>query len=218
MSVIGDFTVPAESFALDHALTTAPEMTVEADRLASHSTLEVLPFLWVSGGDFERFKRVLEDDPSVEQVTIAEETASEILYRFEWDDGFCDLINEIVDHHAAIMEAKAHAGRWRLKLRFSEESEVSLFQQHFQETDRTFTVNQLYHPTGPRQREFGLTAEQYETLVAAAREGYFGVPRSTSVEKLGDDLGVSANSVSQRLRRGTEALVQNTLTSADDSE
>lgn len=218
MSVIGDFTVPAESFALGHALTTAPEMAVQADRLASHSTLEVLPFLWVSGGDFERFERAFEDDPSVEKVTIAEETASEVLYRFKWDDEFCSLINEVVDHHAAIMEAKARAGNWRLKLRFTEESEVSSFQEHFQETERTFSVNHLYHPTGPRQREFGLTTEQYETLVVAAREGYFDVPRDSSVETLGERLGVSANSVSQRLRRGTEALVRNTLVSADDSE
>lgn len=216
MSIVGEFTIPANGFALDHALSTVPETTIEADRLASHSTMEVLPFLWATGGDLATFQQALEDDPTVTAVTVAEETDDEVLYRMEWCPDFCDLMNEIVDHHAAITEATARDGQWHLNLRFADEEMISEFQDHFRETGHSFEVHQLSRPNEPRQREYGLTEEQYEALVAAARNGYFQVPRATSVEELGEALDVSANAVSQRLRRGSEALVRNALTISDD--
>jgi hypothetical protein len=46
MSVVGDFRIPAGSFALEHALSATPGTRIEADRMASHSPEEVIPFLW----------------------------------------------------------------------------------------------------------------------------------------------------------------------------
>lgn len=211
MSVIGDFTVPSDSFALHHALTSAPEVTVEADRLASHSTREVLPFLWASGGDSEQFEAAFDADQTVDSATVAERTDDGALYRLQWADEVCELVDEMVDHHAAIVEASAQDGEWDLRLRFAEEDQISEFQRYFRDSGRDFEVHHLSRPSEPRQREFGLTTEQYEALVAAVRNGYFEVPRGTSVDELGALLGISANSVSQRLRRGNETLVRNAL-------
>lgn len=217
MSIVGDFTIPAEDFALDHALTASPEMIVEADRLASHSPTEVFPFLWGTNGDSEAFFDALGDDPTITDASIADETEDEVLYRLEWSDAVCSLVHELVDHHAAVLEARAQAGEWTLRLRFSDEGMVSSFQEHFRESGREFTVNQLYHPTEPRQRAFGLTAEQHETLVTAVDQGYFAIPRAASTEELGEMLGVSANAVSERIRRGCEVLVRSGLTIPEDT-
>lgn len=216
MSVIGDFTVPSEAFALEGALGTVPEMTVEADRLASHSPREVFPFLWATGGDVERFRESLEDDPTVTDVDIADESDDAVLYRLEWSEDFCDLVHDMVDHHAAITEARARDEQWHLRLRFADESMVSEFQTHFRESGRHFEVRHLSQSAEPRQRTHGLTAEQHDTLVAAVEGGYYRVPRTISAAELSDRLGVSANAVSQRLRRGTEALVRNALKVGED--
>lgn len=215
MSIVGDFTIPSDAFALEAALSTVPEMSVEADRLASHSPKEVFPFLWATGGDFDRFRRALADDPAVTDVDVVDETDGEVLYRLEWGDDFCELIHDMVDHHAAIVEAAAQRDQWNLRLRFAEESMVSSFQNHFRETGHTFEVNHLSHPSEPRQREFGLTAEQHEALVTAVREGYFTIPREASVEEVGEAMGISANAASQRIRRGCETLVRSGLTIPD---
>lgn len=212
MSVIGDFRISSEAFALDHALSTRSEITIEADPMASHSPREVFPFFWTTGGDFEAFTRALEDDPTVETVSVANETDDEVLYRLTWDDDFRDLIHDMVDHHAAIMEATAHGSHWRLRLRFAEEGMVSSFQTHFREIGHEFEVMSLRNPTGPRQRKYGLTPEQYEALIAAVHEGYFSIPRTSSVEDVGETLGISANAMSQRIRRGCETLVRTSLT------
>lgn len=218
MSVVGSFTIPADAFALEEALSEVPEMTVEADRLASHSPNEVFPFLWATGGDFDRFGRALEADSTVRTAEIAEETDGEVLYRLEWSDAVCDLVHDMIDHHAAIVDATAHADRWDLRLRFADEGMVSSFQRHFEETGHSLEVRQLSHPSEQRQSEFGLTAEQHEALVTAVREGYFAIPRATSVEEIGERLGISANAASQRIRRGSETLIRSTLTVPDDGE
>lgn len=216
MSIVGDFIIPADAFALEEALSAAPEMTVEADRLATHSPKEVFPFLWATGGDFDRFARGLDDDPTVDTGSVVEETENEVLYRLEWNDEFKQLVHEMIDHHAAILEATARDDQWNLRLRFAEEGMVSAFQTHFRETGHRFEVNHLAHPSEPRQREFGLTAEQYEALVTAVRNGYFTIPRTTSVEEVGEELNISANAASQRIRRGCETIVRSGLTISDD--
>ncbi|WP_459193875.1 helix-turn-helix domain-containing protein [Halosimplex sp. J119] len=211
MSVLGKFSVPASSFTLESALAATPDIAVDADRNATHGPDQVLPFLWATGGDFEAFHDALEADPEVESVSIAERTDNAVLYRLRWADPFKELVHEMVDHHAAIVEAAAQRDTWTLRLRFGEEEMVSAFQDHFDETGRHFEVRSLWHPSGPRQREFDLTSGQYEALATAVREGYFDVPREASATELGDEMGISANAASQRIRRGSEALVRNAL-------
>lgn len=212
MSVIADFTVPADSFTLHQALTAEPEMTVEAERLASHSAEWLFPFHWATGGDFETFHEAMEDDPTVANATAIEESEDSVLYQIEWSDEIIDLVTEITDQHASIIEAKAHGEKWRLQLRFAEEGGISTFQEHFEERGRSFEVNRIYRPSAPRQREFGLTAEQRDALVTAFQKGYFTVPRALSIEELADVLNISSNAVSQRIRRGSATLIQHTLT------
>lgn len=218
MSVVGDFTVPAEAFALEEALSTVPAMTIEADRLASHSPKEVFPFFWATGGDFERFSRALDADPTVTEVSVATESEDEVLYRLKWSDEFCGLVHEMVDHHASIMKAKARGDHWNLRLRFANEGMVSSFQNHFRETGHRFEVHKLYHPTESRQGAFGLTREQHDALVTAVNAGYFSVPRTASTEDVSDELGISANAVSERIRRGCETLIRSGLFVSDDME
>lgn len=211
MSVVGDFRISTEAFALDHALSAVPETTVEADRLASHSPREVFPFLWATDADVETFTRGLEDDPSVESVDLTDELDGEALYRVTWHDEFMDLIHQMVDHHAAIMEARAHAERWRLRIRFADQSMVSSFQTHFRDVGHDFEVVALRNLEWPRQQEYDLTSEQYDALLAAVRGGYFSIPRRSSVKDVGGTLGISANAASQRIRRGCENLVRSSL-------
>ncbi|WP_254544350.1 helix-turn-helix domain-containing protein [Halomarina pelagica] len=211
MSVIADCTVPTESFALRGALEDNPQTALEAERVATHSAEWALPFLWASGGDREAFIAALRDDPTVEDAAVIEAVDGSVLYKVQWCDRVIELVNEMIDQHAVILEAEAQSRRWRFKLRFAEEGQVATFQRHFTEQGHAFEVNRLYRPTEPRRREYGLTAEQYETLVTALDRGYFEIPRTVSTDDLAEILGISSNAVSQRLRRASANLVRNTL-------
>ncbi|GAA0229160.1 helix-turn-helix domain-containing protein [Haladaptatus pallidirubidus] len=218
MSVIADVSVPGESFALHETLATAPETTVEAERLATHSAEWVMPFLWTTGGDSGAFHEAVQGDSTVDTATIIEETDDSRLYKIVWEQEIVDLIEEIIDQEATILEAKASEDVWRLKLRFAEEELVSSFQNHFLEQGHEFEVNHLSSPTTSRQGEFGLTKEQHDALVTAIREGYFEIPRSTTNQELADALGISSNATSQRIRRASANLIRNTLIIDTDEE
>jgi predicted DNA binding protein len=64
---------------------------------------------------------------------------------------------------------------------------------------------------GKPSGRYGLTDQQYDALTAACEAGYFAVPRETDLDELSDDLGISHQALSERIRRGTEALVTETL-------
>jgi len=58
-----------------------------------------------------------------------------------------------------------------------------------------------------------LTDQQREALVAAYENGYFQVPRSVSMDDLASEFGISDSALSQRIRRGTAALIAETIAS-----
>jgi predicted DNA binding protein len=207
MSLVGEFTVPAEDFALGDALEAVPELRVEVERLATHSREWVMPFLWVASEHLDRFESALADDETVATAESLDRFDSAGLYMVEWDESVKRRVDALIDRQAIVQEAVAD-DEWFLKLRFSEPANLSAFQRHF-ESD--FELHRKYRTTEPKQGEFGLTPEQRETLVLASELGYFAVPRETTVENIADRLGISANSVSQRLRRAHDALVRNAL-------
>lgn len=210
MSVIGDFTVPAESFALERTFERVPGLTLEADRLASHAPTEVMPFVWASGGEGD-LAETLAADPDVAAADVTDRMDGETLLRMRWSKGFRTAVRDMIDHHAAILRAEASHGSWTLRLRFADDALVSTFQSHFRAENLDFEVRSLTRPSRPRQSEFGLTADQREALAAAVRSGYFSIPRESSAQRLGEELGISANAASERVRRGTETLVESAL-------
>ena len=211
MSIIAEFSVPSDQFALATALSAAPGTRIEAERLATHSQEWVMPFIWADGEDVEAFDAALADDPTIEDATVVESMDDTRLFMMRWAPSFEDLINEIIDRHGVLREAFATDGEWYLKLLFVEQSDLSEFRDYFGGSDEGFSVRRIHEPTEAKRNSYGLTAEQYETLLTALRLGYFSVPRQVTIDDLADELGVSTNAVSQRLRRAHESLVRHAL-------
>ena len=75
-------------------------------------------------------------------------------------------------------------------------------------------MHRVYNiPEQQVEAEFGVTAPQREALILAVREGYYDLPRETNTTELGDQLGISDQAVTERLRRGIGTLVRNLLMS-----
>ena len=218
MSIVAHFTVPLDAVALAETFRATPEMRLEVERLATHSREWVMPFVWASGDDFEAFEAGLADDPSVAEHSVVDEFDGTRLYEIQWVESVADLVDEVVDQHGTILEASAASDGWFFRIRFTDQSQVEAFADHFNRRGVSFEVQQLTRPTDPRQATFGLTENQRETLVLAQQAGYFEVPRAVSLSDLADRVGVSSNSLSERLRRGNDALVQNALVVDENQE
>lgn len=212
MSVIVDFSLPTEAFALTHTFRESPKTVIEIERLATHSREWVMPFLWATDDEPEPLGTVLEDDPSVTEVTTIDRTADVGLYNVRWSEDVMAVVDAIVDQHGIILEARASGGEWHMKLRFLEKQNLETFQSYFDDHGYTFEIHRLTTEDEPKHREFGLTPAQHEVLVTALEVGYFDIPRETNISELAETLGISANAVSQRLRRASANLVSNALT------
>lgn len=211
MSIVANFSVPADAIALSWTMERVPEMRIEAERIATHSREWVLPFVWASGGDFDAFEAAVDEDPTAVGWSVVDAFDDTRLYEIRWVETVAELVDEIVDQHGTVLEASAAGGSWYFEIRFTEQSQVEGFGEHFDEKGVRFELQQLSRPEDPRQATYGLTEEQRETLVRAQEEGYYRIPREVSVAELADYFGISSNSVSQRLRRGCDSLIKQTL-------
>lgn len=214
MVVVGEFSVDVEAFALSETLPARPEVQIEADRMVAHSPEWTLPCLWVTGDDLAAFHTALAADPTVDSILGMEVYNGTRLYHLEWDEGIIETIEAIIDKRGTILAAQGRDTMWQLRIRFMESEQLEAFREHFH---GDFTLDRLVTPVLPRQEESKITPEQREALVLAAARGYFDVPRETTLADLADELDITHQSLSERLRRGEKALVTNTLQLGNDN-
>ncbi|WP_158057030.1 helix-turn-helix domain-containing protein [Halorussus halophilus] len=228
MSVVAEFRTVSEELVLSPTLRTVPEITVEVEREFATDPERPILFFWAHGGWFDRFESELHADPSVTDVVrldVVEDGSAVELSRYDGSgDGECRLYRaQLTDHPvtlypvyvglgAAMLELVGSGDRWDAKMRFPSRDALSEFRQHCLDEDVEFSLKRLY---GPESSTSGtddeLTDRQREALRLALDHGYFEVPRETPLSALGDELNVSDQAVSERIRRGVRSVVADSL-------
>jgi predicted DNA binding protein len=213
MSVIAEFTVPAEQFALSETLAEVPEMVVEVERVVAHEPDRIMPYFWTSGGDAEEFEAAAADDPSVEDLTKLDDLDEAILYRANWVQNIESVVYAYTETGAVLLSATGRDGQWELELRFDAEDDVMRFKEYMNENDLSMDLTRLYHPSSPTSESSPtLTETQRETVLAGLRSGYYEIPRETKPNELAEELGISSQALSKRFRRAHRALAEDALT------
>lgn len=211
MATIVRGTIPADELALNHTLEQLPEVEVECERIVRSGENVILPLLWVRHADRERVDAALEGDPTVETVDCLTAFEDEYLYRMEWTGDVRLLLHMLTNGEATILDAYGRNDRWQVRVLFQDREHFSLTHDFADEHGLSFDVRSIREMEGEPAGRFGLTDGQYRALVTAAERGYYAVPSEVSLEELADELGVSHQSLSERLRRGTGALVEDAL-------
>lgn len=211
MAIVAEFSIPTESFALAETLPEFPDVAVEVDRIAAHTPDATMPCLWATGGVTSEFSEAVADDPTVETIRSTADFDDERLYHINWSEEINQFVGAMVDHQGVVLEASGQADRWRLRIRFMTRQQLDAFQAYFTEQDHSFRLERLFNPNHPRHTRGEVTPQQHEALTTATEAGYFKVPREASIQEVADELGVSDQAISERLRRGTENLVRDVL-------
>jgi len=226
MSVLAEFTVPAEEFVLADTLTAASGMRIEIKRVIGGEST-VTPYFWASDGDFARFEDALHDDEMVKDVLTLEEddetagdNQEDRFYRVTWEMGVPNLITAVSEAKATVLEAVSEDGdNWEVKVLFPDEAALSAFHDYCVDHDFQAEPQRVYEPTNPEHRgEYGVTDAQQEALEAAYHAGYFAVPREQTLTEVAETLDISRNALSARLRRGHRNLLANTLVHEEGSD
>jgi predicted DNA binding protein len=209
MTVIAEITVPAETFMLGSLLADRSEIELELERIVPLRE-GIMPLLWISGVDPAVIETRLREHPqtnTVERITTDDRRA---LFEIHWCSAVDGVVQALVDTHAHLLAATGSAGGWDLRLRFGSHEDLSAFNVALTADNTPVTLRQVYSHTVVDDQST-LSNIQRETLLTAYHQGYFEVPRRTTLTELADAEGISDSALSQRIRRGMDGLVEQTL-------
>lgn len=217
MSTIAEIEIPASEFALRETFRSLPDLDFEVERVVAHDHDRVMPFVWVesAGADVEEVERVLAGDPSVDNVRVLDDFGSRFLLQMDWIADI-PLVHAIIDQGATILSANGTADEWILRVLFPDRELLSKTHEQAVDDDLTMEILNIYGLENNRHAKFGLTEEQHETLLAAFERGYFSVPRDITLNEFADELDVSHQALSERLRRAHYNLIKNGLVIGPD--
>lgn len=199
---------------LGGALDRAPEMTVEMDHMTSTDTVPLRKFFWARNGDFEGFEKGLEKDPTVKDPKRITEMAHSRYYRVTYPAELpgVEAYRATVELNGIVLKATTEGDGWNGQIRFPDRNSLVEWRNRCEAAGLTVDIDAIYdHDHEPPQREYDLSQQQREALLTAVRAGYFSIPRETSLAGVGKELGVSGQAASERLRRGMETLIKNTI-------
>ncbi|WP_269782693.1 helix-turn-helix domain-containing protein [Halobacterium wangiae] len=213
MSLIAEFTFQHAGLPLMSALeSTGVQLDVE-QAVAADPDRPVL-FVWAFGGDLDAFETAAtNEDDTVETITLVEDAGDRRLYRVQVSGSTEMPLYPLDDRlQASRLGVTSSADGIEARLRFPDRASLSEYQPLVEQKGVNVTLRRVYGESDAVfGGEYGLSAKQREALEAAVAAGYFEVPRRASLSDLAEDLGVSTQAVSERLRRGITTLVENAL-------
>ncbi|RBI60014.1 DNA-binding protein [halophilic archaeon] len=218
MVIISEFSLPAEEFALSETLRRLPKMRFKIDNIVANSTDYIIPFVWASNGDLTALTRTLEKDPSVKNVKVLAESEEKHLYQMNWTNKAQIIEYMLLKENATIQRATAYDERWELQVLFPNRKAISKTSQCAKENGYSLNISRINDIDKEQRMRFNLTEEQRNTLIMALEHGYFGIPREVKQSTLADELNISRQAVSERIRRGTKGILKAVLPTVSEED
>ncbi|MCG1002709.1 MULTISPECIES: helix-turn-helix domain-containing protein [Halobacterium] len=212
MGVIAEFTFRHPGLPLMPSLEESG-VHLDVEQAVAADPDEPVLFVWASEGDLDRFESAVEDDPTVDDAALVEDGDDHRLYRVSVSEDTPVTLYPMDDRmEASRLGVTSSADGVEARLRFPNRESLSEFQPRVEARGVDVTLRGVYSDTETALGdEYGLSAKQREALVTAAELGYYDVPRQASLSDVADELGVSSQAVSERLRRGIKTFVREGL-------
>ncbi|MDL5361152.1 helix-turn-helix domain-containing protein [Halalkalicoccus sp. NIPERK01] len=173
-----------------------------------------IPVVWLENGDHDALEDHIGAHPTVATVEKLERLEERSLYALEWALEYDHLFRYFRDEGVHVLAASGSVERWRFTLRFGTHKALSAFQDYCTSVPIDIEVLSVYNtPEQESDSAFGITQPQREALTLAVREGYYDLPRGCSTDDLAEQLGISDQAVTERLRRAIATLTRNTVMS-----
>ncbi|MFC6756922.1 MULTISPECIES: helix-turn-helix domain-containing protein [Haloarcula] len=210
MATVIEFTSPADEFPLGTVFENLTEATVELERLIPHDTL-IIPYFWVRGADASDIEAAFEAHAGVVDVDLIDSVEDEYLMRAEWEAEYFGILSALGKANVVVLSGVGTKDGWDFEVRGEDRAAISEFRTLCQDHDISLEVTAV-HALLPLQGDsYELTDPQREALVLAYERGYFDSPRTASLEDIAEELGITQQSLSSRLRRGHRRLIGGTL-------
>lgn len=212
MATVVEFTTPAAEFPLGTVFETAPDVTIELERIVPHGT-HLVPYFWMRDGSPEDVEAAFESHPGLTDVRLVDSVDAEHLLRAEWDREHVGVLSGLTEAGLVVLSGVGTSEGWVFEVRGDSREDVGEFRTYCQHNDVPIQITTVHALLPVQGESYELTERQREALLAAFEQGYFDSPRSTSLSDVADGLGITQQSLSSRLRRGHRQLISATLAS-----
>lgn len=211
MATAATFSVGSDEFPLGTVFEQLPDATVELDRVVPCPG-SVEPYVWVRHADVDDVQSAFSPHPGIADIQFVDSVGDRHLLRAAWEPSYDGVMNSLSAVGLPLLSATGTGAGWTLKVRGDRQSDIADFQHQCWEREIPVDLKAMHELTSDSVgAETGLTDSQWELLTLAHRRGYFDSPRGTTMESLGDELGISQQAVASRLRRALQNLLDESL-------
>lgn len=211
MSVVAELRVRAEDIDIGQAFNTDSSVVAEFEPIVPPigdcNTQVKIP-----NSVQEDITTALMDHPAASNVTTVAEINGHSLVSFSWDEHSDSFLSAIKEHNGHAIAVVASVPEWTFTLRFPTRSALGSFKSACDSRSIDIDISRVFSPTMSETKQtYGLTPAQREAIALAIEMGYFDIPRQCTTIDLANELGISDQAVTERLRRAISNLVSNTL-------
>jgi predicted DNA binding protein len=211
MATIVKGSLPADNFALRESLSSLPDVEFEVEQIVETGEEAVMPLLWVRGAKAEAIEEAFANDPSVSDPSLIMEVDEQQLYRMEWVSQVGVVLQMLTNAEATVTDAYGAGETWYLRVLYPTRDSLSSTVEYCESNGVAFEVERIRELDGEPAGRYGLSEGQYDALTTAATSGYYDIPREKDLQEVAEQLDVSHQALSERLRRGMLALIEDTL-------
>ena len=203
----------ADEFALARTLSSVSGLWLTCERVAASGDEVVTPLIRFRfrEADFGALETALADDPTVDDFEVLAHGSGEALCRVHWSSRVHLLVRMLTATDALVLSGSASQKRWTFGLLFPTRDALSQLDEFCTEHNLSLDVSCVETWGGDSLDPVGMTEEQHEALTTAYELGYFKVPREIVLDDVASEIGISHQALSERLRRGHDALIKRVL-------
>lgn len=211
MATIAEFSIPADGFPLGHLFESFPNVTIEVERVVP-TNHAILPYFWVRGAPIDSVEKTFEAEGALESYTLVDEVDDQGLFRAEWDSDVEGVLTGILEAKLSLLSATGTEDDWEFEFRAEDTTQIAAFQQYCIDHDITIELKRLHSLRSDGNKgQYSLTPDQREAVLLAFNKGYYETPPKTNLGDLAEELEITRQSFSDRLRRGLNHLIGETL-------
>lgn len=171
---------------------------------------DVILLFWAESNDYEAFEAAIRSDSTVRNPKCLTTFSDRRLYQVEQvgEGRMKSAHSALVESGAIIQQGVGTHEGWTLQIAFPTHDALQQYCALYEDAEVQFTLLAKYEQPHGRQRgDLGLTEKQEQILFLAAKRGYYKVPRKVDLSDLADELGISHQAASERLRRAVDVLI-----------
>jgi hypothetical protein len=221
MGLVAEYGIPCEHLPLVDVAAAVPDATLTVELQFNHGDRP--PFhVYATHDDHAAVERAFDDSAFVDRSVLVGRAGATRRYRVRPAVSMETLLGDHLDDlddlralataDAIVERIRVTSSGWVQTAWFADREAFDAFRSFWVRND-CFSLRRLTHDGDPEPPGDGLTDRQQEALRTAYEMGYFGIPRGASLDDVAAELGVSASSLSERLRRAQTHLIETTVAS-----